>query len=741
MRRPITSTYRLQLRGPDADPAGRRFGFAEAADQVPYLRDLGVSHLYLSPIFTAPPTSSHNYDITDPNQVNPALGGIEGLRALADTAHGAGMGLIVDIVPNHLGVESPHLNRWWWDVLKHGRDSEYAHFFDIDWSAGKINLPVLGSPDDTAALHLDSTSDGERVLRYHDRIFPLAPGTYPTAQSAHEKQAYALTYWRESDVSYRRFFSINGLAGLRQEDPDVFDRTHQGLRVLLDDNLIDGVRVDHPDGLAAPHAYLKALRKMIGPDRWLIVEKILASDEPLDAQLPVDGTTGYDALREFDGVFVDPAAATVLPEAESSAAAMKRRMAQSELAPEIRRLARVIGGEDVTDTLIQLLSHLPVYRADYPSLSRVTATTVADIAVREPHRRPALDTITAALANNDEAATRFAQVSGAVMAKGVEDTLFYRLHRLVALQEVGGAPERFGVSPAEFHLLQAERERYWPRAMTTLTTHDTKRSEDTRARIIGISELPDEYISLARDVFAATPPPDEAAGHFLLQNILGAWPRGDEKDFLERMQAYALKAVREADRHTSWTDNNAEYEAHITEWVAKVVGSDQVAAFALRLNRAGEQVSLGRKLLHLVGPGIPDVYQGQEGFDFSLVDPDNRRFVDYGPHEQAADRAKHRIVREALTLRRDHPEYFRGYRPVLACGEAARHLIGMERTNVIAVATRLPVALERRGGWGDTTISLDGTWTDQLTGRVFHGVTAVRELLSDLPTALLVRRG
>lgn len=805
MRRPITSTYRLQLRGPGADPDGREFGFAQAAELVPYLADLGVSHLYLSPIFASARESNHNYDVTDPTVVNPELGGVDGLRLLARTAHEAGLGLIVDIVPNHLGVETPRNNRWWWDVLKHGQDSQFASYFDIDWhedngADGKLGLPVLGAPEDTAKLelvHLDANEfppghapEGEDVLAYFGHYFPLQPGTYAGLDddpvAVHDRQAYRLMYWRDGIISYRRFFSVNGLAGIRQEDEDVFNATHEQLRLLIDEGLIDGIRVDHPDGLTDPFAYLTRLRELIGQDRWLIVEKILAVDEPLDPRLNVNGTTGYDALREFDGVFVNPESAGQLGNLayrytgstwdahamEVSEWILKTQVAEEELAAEIRRLARAVrrdnistAGADVSDAelteaLVELVSRMPVYRADYRSLSRVTATLIAEMAESNLNFNPAaLDLIAAAALAGGEATHRFAQVCGAVMAKGVEDTLFYRASRLVALQEVGGAPGRFGVSPAEFHLLQDERARLWPMAMTTLTTHDTKRSEDTRARMLEIAEVPGEFERLVSDVFALTPPPDTPTGYFLLQNILGAWPRDGEvtQDFVERLAAYAVKAAREAGTVTTWYDNDLDFEAEITAWVTHLADGPAtvaLASFAQLLDEGGVVVSLGRKLLQLVGPGIPDTYQGTEFLDFSLVDPDNRRFVDYAAREAAlangdiadVDEAKQRIVREALTLRRDRPELFLagGYHAVFADGPAARHVVGMARTadaaEVIALAVREPLALERDGGWRGTTVQLpDGQWIDRLTGATYSGAADMAELTALLPAVLLVR--
>ncbi|MCX7444084.1 malto-oligosyltrehalose synthase [Corynebacterium sp. P7003] len=835
-RRPITATYRLQLRGPEADPSGRAFGFAEAEAVVPYLAELGVSHLYLSPILTAPAHSTHSYDVTDPTEINPAFGGIAGLRSLADTARGHGLGIIIDIVPNHLGVDDPRENPWWWDVLKFGRDSEYESYFDIDWhddngAGGKLGLPVLGAEGDEDKLTLDEV-DGETVLRYYDNVFPVRPGTGDAGDPAavHDAQSYRLMYWKSGIIGYRRFFSVNGLAGVRQEDPVVFEHTHRVLSRLIAEDLIDGVRVDHPDGLSDPFSYLGRLRALIGDDRWLVVEKILGVDEPLDPRLAVDGTTGYDALRELDGVFISREAEDALSmlamqqsgsawdEAAVTATeqALKRSVAADELAAEVRRLARAVrrdnfstAGDGVsermlTDTIIELVAAMPVYRADYISLSRVTASVVAEMTRRFPSRRDALDLITAGLLADGEAAVRFAQVCGAVMAKGVEDTTFYRACRLVALQEVGGAPGRFGVGPAEFHLLQQERSVLWPRTMTTLSTHDTKRGEDVRARIIEVTDAPGDFAEMVREVTAITPPPDGATGHFLLQNLIGVWPAdGEMTDAVrERFHAYATKAVREAGVHTTWTDVDEGFEQSVSDWIDALCSgpaTERIAAYVGPIAAAAVQITLGRKLLQLIGPGIPDVYQGTEFLDDSLVDPDNRRFVDYTARSQTlsllstapdpvaavcesavaagvavpahvagddleitpeeagetyphlrvrADMAKQAVVHAALKVRREEPASFVGgdYQAVFAVGPAESHVVGIARgpeqrdVHVIALAVRRPLRLAASGGWRHTTISLpEGVWKDRLTGRTFSGAQEAADLFALLPAALLVR--
>ena len=813
-RRTITSTYRLQLRGPKADPEGRAFTFADAAQQVPYLAELGISHLYLSPILAAVPESNHGYDVIDPTVVNPELGGMSALQELARTAHDHGLGIIIDLVPNHLGVEQPQLNKWWWDVLTFGQDSQFEPYFDIDWhedngAGGKMGLPVLGAPGDEDKLEVD-TSGEQPLLRYFDHAFPVRPGTEEgTPQEVHDRQSYRLMYWKDGVIGYRRFFSVNGLAGIRQEHPVVFEHTHRIVRELLAADIIDGVRIDHPDGLSAPFAYLSELRRLLGEDKWLVIEKILGAEEPLDPRLQVDGTTGYDALREFDNVFInrdsrDAMSMLALQQSGSTwdatavhatEQALKHDVAADELAAEVRRLARAlrrdnwsISGANVSedvliDTICALVAAMPVYRSDYVSLSRVTSTVIQKMAARFPSRVFALDLIAAGLVARGEAATRFAQVCGAVMAKGVEDTTFYRACRLISLNEVGGDPGRFGMSAAEFHLLQSERARLWPRTMTSLSTHDTKRGEDVRARILQISDVSGEWAENVRNWTAITPAPDDATGYFLLQNIIGVWPADGviTEELRQRLHAYAEKAVREASVHTTWTAPVEEFELGVQRWIDALLDgplTESITRFVQSIDAAAKTTSLSRKLLQLVGPGIPDTYQGAELIEDSLVDPDNRRFVDYstrsrllelvkrgevpaatsdsatpaefaeGFDAEAADAAKLMVTHHGLLLRKQRPESFieGTYQPVFAEGVGERHLVGAARgpqdapQDVIALVTRRPIGLQREGGWGDTTVTLpDGFWTDRFTGHTWSGKVAVASMFSSFPVALLVR--
>jgi (1->4)-alpha-D-glucan 1-alpha-D-glucosylmutase len=760
---PVLSTYRLQLRGPSS---GFGFTFADAENLLDYLDGLGVSHLYLSPIMTAVSGSAHGYDVTDPTTVSPELGGPDGLARLSAAARGRGMGLIVDIVPNHVGIDKPEQNAWWWDVLRYGRSSSYASYFDIDWDLdedGRMVLPVLGSDDDVADLKVDGD-----LLRLGDLALPVTPGTGAgTGPEVHDRQHYRLVGWRNGVCGHRRFFSITSLAGLRQEDRAVFDASHAEVARWFAERLVDGVRVDHPDGLSDPGGYLAWLRDVVGPDAWIVIEKILAPDEALEPSLPVAGTTGYDVLREVGGVFVDPAGAPALTALAESAgldyaampatvADLKTHAATDTLACELRRLRRSIvataGADDplLPDAVAALLTHIGVYRCDYPGLSAIMPTALAETQSAVPELGPALQVIAAALARGGEPAARLQQLCGAVTAKAVEDCLFYRDARLVSLNEVGGEPLRFGVGVAEFHYSAATRARLWPRAMTTLTTHDTKRGEDVRARIGVLSQVPSLWAEFVARWEVQSPSPDAATAQFLWQNIFGVWPVTGEvtAELRERLHAYAEKAIREAALYTSWNDPDAAFEDAVHRWLDSVLDgrvAGQLTELVAQLNPHAASDALGQKLLALTVPGIPDVYQGTELWDESLVDPDNRRPVDYAARRAALNELRHpkiRVVTTALRLRRSRPESFVGgdYTPVLASGEASDHVVAFVRGDDILVAvTRWTVRLAGTG-WGNTVLPLpDGSWTDTLTGAKASGPTSAAELFAELPVVLLER--
>jgi (1->4)-alpha-D-glucan 1-alpha-D-glucosylmutase len=651
-------------------------------------------------------------------------------------------------------------NPYWWDVLAHGRESRYASWFDIDWSRGRLLLSVLG--DDPEALEV---RDGE--LRYHEHRFPIAPGTAQgTAAEVHARQHYELANWRRAatDLNYRRFFAVSTLAGVRVEDPAVFGATHGEVLRWYADGDLDGIRVDHPDGLRDPSGYLRRLREA-APSAWLVVEKIVEPGEDLPPW-PIEGTTGYEALREVCGLFVDPAGEPAFTALDTELTgvkteyadllfACKRDVATGMMRSELSRLGRLAEGiPDAEEALADLAACFGVYRSYLPDYgSEHLDEALAAARRRSPGRD--FGPLGARLRDaGDELAIRFQQFTGAVMAKGVEDTAFYRWTRFVALNEVGGDPSRFGVAPGEFHAAAAIRQRRWPATMTTLSTHDTKRGEDVRARLAVLSELPSEWAAAVRRLTAAAPLPDGSVAHLLWQTAVGAWPI--ERD---RLHAYLEKAAREARTATGWDEPDSAFEdamhAVADRCYDDPVVAAEVARFAARITPYGWSNSLGQKLLQLAGPGIPDVYQGTELWDNSLVDPDNRRDVDFGarhallaglgsgelPGTDESGTVKLLVTTRALRLRRDRPELFTGYTPLAADGPAAAHAVAFDRGGAIAVATRLPVALEAAGGWRGTTLALpDGSWTDVLTGRGFPGGPAILgDLLGRYPVALLAR--
>ncbi|MET0763440.1 MAG: malto-oligosyltrehalose synthase [Blastococcus sp.] len=758
------ATYRLQVH------AG--FRLEDAAQVADYLAELGVTHAYSSPLLRSAEGSTHGYDTVDHAHIDEARGGRAGFDRFVAALHTHGLGLVLDLVPNHMGVADPVASPWWWDVLQYGRDSAHAAAFDIDWEfgGGKVRLPVLGSAEDVAKLEV---VDGE--LRYYENRFPLAPGTGEgTPQEVHARQHYDLVDWRraDSDLNYRRFFAINTLAGLRVEDPAIFDATHELVLQLVDEGAVDGLRIDHPDGLADPKGYLDRLAEA-SDRRWTVVEKILEPGEELPDSWQTAGTTGYDALAEVDDVLVDPAgeAALTALDTELTGAAVdyarlvhycKREVTDGILGSEVARLTRVIGelpGVDPaeqTEALAELLASFAVYRSYLPDGRAHLDAAVAAVRDLRPDLGKTVDALHPVLAQaGTEAATRFEQTSGPVMAKGVEDSAYYRWARFVALNEVGGDPARFGSTVEEFHEAQQRRAERKPQAMTTLSTHDTKRSEDVRARLAVLAELPTEWASLVRALLDRHPLADRPLAHLVWQNLVGAWPLSRE-----RAHAYAEKAAREAGTSTTWTAPDEEFEGRLHALVDAAYDhpatTAEIDAFVTRIAPFGWSNSLSQKLLQLTMPGVPDVYQGTELWDFSLVDPDNRRPVDYAlrrklladldagqvPDVDETGAAKLLVVSRVLRARRDHPEWFAGYAPVEVTGSAADHVVAFDRGAVVAVATRRPVALAAKG-WGDTALQLpNGAWRDLLTGERFvsdvAGIAADR-LLARLPVALLVR--
>jgi (1->4)-alpha-D-glucan 1-alpha-D-glucosylmutase len=765
-----SSTYRLQLRP--------EFGFAEAATVADYLAALGVGAVYGSPMLQAAAGSTHGYDVVDPTRASDDLGGESGRLRLVRRLHELGLRLVVDTVPNHMDVSDPAANRWWWDVLARGEKSRSARMFDIDWSRGPLLLPVLGDDGsgEEAALAELTVVDGE--LRYYERRFPIADGTGEgTPQQVHQRQHYRLISWRRAadELNYRRFFDVTNLAGVRVEDQEVFDTTHAEILRWVAAGEVDGLRIDHVDGLADPGGYLRRLRSRIG-SAWLVVEKILGTGEPLPADWPVAGTSGYDALAEICGVFVDPAGERPLTKLVSEYRAeesgpqdfptmsrdCRRLIVTTSLRAEVLRIARLLTNmpiEKAEPAVAELLASFDVYRSYLPDgQNRLRAAVAAAIRARPQLAEPLSSIVFLALREpHGELAIRLQQTSAMVMAKGVEDTASYRFPRLVALNEVGGDPDRFGVDVAELHTAAQAREAGWPTAMTALATHDTKRGEDVRARLAVLAEIPAEFAALVAELHDRHTLPEPMLELLGWQTLVGAWPIG-----VQRLNDYLFKAAREAKLATSWTDNNAEFERSLHEWIRGVLDDPRAIelldGFVARIRPAGWSNSLGQKLIQLAGPGIPDVYQGTELWDDSLVDPDNRRLVDYGRRRELLDRLadgwrppiddsgaiKLAVVRHTLRLRRDQPDRFLGYRPLTPDGMAAAHAVAFARggdRKVVAVATRLPLGLVATGGWRDTTLTLptDASWTDAFTGETYQGHRVLLgELLSDYPVALLV---
>ncbi len=798
--RPVpTSTYRVQLRP--------EWGFAELAEQADYLADLGISHAYLSPVLQAVPGSQHGYDVIDHSQLNEELGGAEEFARLRDALGAADLGVVVDVVPNHMSVPTPEtLNGALWSVLRDGPLSRYADWFDVDWSVEShaLLMPVLGMRIgevlDAGELELD-TSGSEAVLRYYDHVFPVRPGTesLPLTELV-DRQWYRLAHWRVADeeLNYRRFFDIDTLAGLRVEDEAVFAETHAMLLALLREGGIDGLRIDHPDGLADPRGYLRRLHTASG-GAWVVVEKILEGTEALPADWPCAGTTGYDALLRLGGVFIDPAGEAPLSALHSQITAMpddfdavvwqsKRWVVEHGLYAEVARLVEVaatVCADDVRlrdhtrrglrEAIVELLVAFPVYRAyvvpgEEPSEDALRVIEAATEAARSqlPEERYATLDLVRDLTlgrhgrsrRRDEFVVRWQQTCGPVMAKGVEDTAFYRWQRLISLNEVGGDPAHFGVSVSEFHEWFGEQQRSWPLAMTALSTHDTKRSEDVRARLAVISELSREWADLIAALRAAAMHhrsgdgwPDPATEYLMWQVIVGAWPIS-----ADRLTAYLKKATREAKLHTTWTEPVESYDTAVRQFAEAAIADSQItkliSVFVQRLSPYARVGVLSQKLLQLTVPGVPDVYQGTELEDLSLVDPDNRRHVDFGARRAALasldageapttlDEEKLLVVSRALRLRRTHPQAFGAdatYEPLRSTSENA---VAFSRSGrVVTIATRLAVALERSGGWADAVVELpEGNWTDVLRGASYDGGwVQLADLLGDLPVALLER--
>ena len=990
LRRP-SATYRLQVHG--------GFRFDDVTRAVEYLDALGVTDCYLSPFLAARPGSTHGYDVFDHGRINPEIGDQSAHDRLVARLRERGMGRVLDIVPNHMGIGGA--NRFWLDVLEIGPQAEYGRFFDVDWSPvkdeleGRVLLPVL---EDLYGKILESglfsieRDGGSFWVRYHDQRLPMEPRSYghvlgrrveefrtrfdsddddvveylsildavrllPSRHAREvdlierirrekevikrrierlcdesprlrafldenvvslqgnpegpasfddlhrllEDQVYRLAYWRvaSEEINYRRFFDVTDLAGLRTEDPKVFDQIHQLVFRWVREGGVTGLRIDHPDGLADPSGYFRRLQERLflqachkrladeGREQdWaevaeplraryraevagnpnsplarrfpIVAEKILSRGETLPADWPIDGTVGYEYLNALNGLFVDPNGSTAIDaiyrefsgDTESfdellntSKLLIEDQLLASELNTLTRQLNRVAELDrqsrdftlpDLFRALREVIACFRIYRTYLEPGAPIAPhdrDAIEQAVARARHRRPSInglvydfvqDVLQLKLPvrlNAEERAvgerfvTRFQQTTGPVQAKGLEDTAFYRQVPLVSLNEVGGDPSRFGVSPGVFHALNDHRLTQWPGGLSTTATHDTKRGEDARVRIDVLSELTDEWkTSLARwsrwnarkkgDRGGACVP-DAREEYLLYQALIGSWPFGGTDDatppgFAKRIQEYMVKAVREAKRNTSWTDPETTYVDLLTQFIAEILDGPDAQPFLKnflpfqgRVARVGVVYSLAQALLKLASPGVPDVYQGCELWDLSLVDPDNRRPVDYdlrralldeirGSLRSGSTRAEvarslfenpengaiklyltwtvlnHRKANQAL--------YLQGtYRPIETAGEPRGHVVSFLRRHqgrsVLVAAPRLVARLMGedaatlpigRAVWGDAKLVLPDaapapSWRNLLTDRTVSVQAAeerrtldLAEVFEDVPFALLV---
>ncbi len=917
---PPRATYRLQFH------AG--FTFDDAVAILPYLARLGISHVYASPIQTARPGSTHGYDIVDHTRINPELGGEEGFLRLSEALKDHGLGLILDIVPNHMGIGGAD-NAWWLSVVEWGQLSPHAVSFDVDWERlganGKLVLPFLGKRYGDALeegeLKLARDDSGgfsiwhfehrfpisplsypillDRILilvadqagpEYHEllaissrlralsempagagrdgvveacealkrrlaRVFAASPGvaeaveraiglvngargipeSFDTLHRILEMQSFRLANWRvaASDINYRRFFDINTLVGMRVEEPAVFERTHALILDLVREDRIHGLRIDHVDGLADPEAYVRQLQSQVGPGFYILVEKILGHGERL-RPWPISGTTGYEVLNLIDGMLVDREGAAAIEadyrditgqhdSFEELLRRAKRKTLHASFASELEvlvsDLARLAHGDrrsrDYTihamrQVLTEIIERLPVYRsyiatdaspADRTLIEETVAVAIAGTSMPDTslHRFVAqlllgdggeLMTAVPPAEHLARFRRRFQQLSGPVTAKSLEDTLFYSFGPLLALNEVGGEPSQHGVSQENFHDANAARRRSWPHAMIATATHDTKRGEDGRARLLALTEMPQRWgeesrrwLAMSRELAPGDELPDATDRQMILQQVLASWPFAllEANDasaldaYRERMQNWVEKALREAKRRTSWTSPNEAYEQAAKDLIGAALSQDSAflddyRPLAREMARRGMVRGLSRTVLKLTLPGVPDFYQGTEFWDLALVDPDNRRPVDYGARSQAVEesadagvllatwpdgRIKQRVMSVLLADRARAPRLYAAgdYQPVALEGGRAADLTAFSRTHradtLLVLATRIAGGEQAAEGlpvgqhWAGTSVAVSGKWEDVLTDRLLdvgEAGLAVDEALAVLPVAVLRKR-
>lgn len=810
-----SATYRLQFRN------GMTFDRAIAL--IPHLKSLSISHLYASPIFTATSGSTHGYDVTDANEIDPAIGGRAGFDRLSAALKQAEIGLILDIVPNHMAASVE--NGWWRDVLRHGSTSAYAGHFDIDWSR-KLTLPILGKPLGQALadgeLHVVKDEGGETSsLAYFDTHIPLSPQSAAQAGSTDAiapllaQQPWELLYWKEAseNLSYRRFFEVTGLVGLCVEKPEVFEDSHQLILELVRSGAVQGLRIDHVDGLADPAGYLERLRQAVGPQVHVTVEKILGPGETIAPDWPVAGTTGYEFITALSHLFIDSKGMEQLqvayqqidPFAADYAKGLreaKSRMAERNFKGEVTRLVAlaqsVAPGETDTDlrtALHELLVAFPVYRTygyrlglgEQDKAILAQAVSKARIWLTGERALGVIERLILGDFHGDAAAefrTRFQQLSGPVMAKALEDTLFYRYNRLLAANEVGGEPDHVEATAAlgiqAFHAAMRERLQTQPHGLNATSTHDTKRGEDARARLYALSEGAQDWcfaVERWRQMNSDTvvqlpegPAPEANVEWMLYQSLAGIWPAEFDPSALaglkDRFLAYTEKALREAKLRTDWAEPNEAYEQAVQAYAERLV-SPENQQFIEDFDRvlqpfiaAGARNSLAQTLIKLTAPGVPDIYQGAEGVEDSLVDPDNRRTVDYaalalarGGNSLAA--TKQELIRKCLALRARRRALFENgdYRPLDVTGAGRDRVLAFARAHgdeqALTIVPRLTFGTAGSEGDDVPHISQDtalvlpdtmrGPWQDLLSGRSFRpGSVQVCDILNGQDVVLLI---
>ncbi|MCK9275758.1 MAG: malto-oligosyltrehalose synthase [Syntrophales bacterium] len=876
-----SATYRMQFH--------RGFTLEAGAALAGYLKQLGISHVYASPVFKAAAGSLHGYDVVDPGFVNPELGGEKGFDTLVGALKKEGLGLVIDIVPNHMEVGNGE-NPWWNDVLENGSLSRFDKYFDIDWIAneerlkGKILLPVLADHYGRIleAGKITLRREKSRFFFYYEGLkFPLSPESasyilndaairmhlkplsllasifrqlvYSAAdcpdpvadyynrkaaaeffledilQTSHESQGvldevieeigrdhtridflmnlqhYRLSWWKAAsrNLNYRRFFDISSLAAIRCESREVFETSHALILDWLKRGTVSGLRIDHPDGLRDPAQYFNRLQE-VAPEVWKVAEKILVPGEKLPARWPVDGTTGYDFMNLLTGLFIDPEKESPLTEFyieftgetrdyHSVERASKHQVMRDLFTSEIYRLSRKLADlleehlsyrdftiEDADKAIREIIACFPVYRT-YMEIegeeARKEDRKVIGHAIMEAKQNQTgvdqglLDFIGNLFSCPSGSPERefilaFQQVTGAITAKGVEDTAFYTYNRFLALNEVGGDPAQFGIPPEEFHRVMAETCKERPKTMVATSTHDSKRSEDVRARLVLLSEIPELWIRAVRrfsemnEKYRKKGMPDRNMEYFIYQALTGAWPIDEERLFL-----YLQKAAREAKTHTSWLKHESEYEERLRDFIHDLYGNEpfkkELRKFVEPLVGPGHVNSLSQVLLKATIPGIPDFYQGTELWDLSLVDPDNRRPVDFEKRrfllqevqslsaaeimkKEETGLPKFYVMKKALDVRRENKDLFElsGYTALESEGERKKHVIGFLRGGTIAaVVPRL--ILNLNGAWGSTCIFLpEGKWNNIFTGEVLQGgAIPASVLFESFPVSLLLKEG